>query len=262
VNEVYAAISNQLQNTPLAGLANRQLPEKVGSVQVANVPALERIPALVGQLNTWRWILLGLTVLLLALAALASRNRRRTLAGIGIGLIVAGLLTLVVLRVIRTMTLDPIADPTYRAAAVAVWQTVLNTFLVQLIVTAVLGLAIAATGWLAGPGRVATSIRLTFQRWLSGAHAAVMPAAGNWGWVKATRRYHRPIQWGLLVATLLVLLALTPLTVPTIIAVLVLSVLVLVLLELVVAPEGGINAWQKANPAASQPAQPSEKPTR
>jgi hypothetical protein len=236
ISRVYAFISQQLEATPLAALGHRDLPPSVGKIHVVTVPALALIPHYVAMLNTWTWALVGLVALLLALAVAISSNRRRTLVWTGLGIILAGLVTLIAIRITRVTMLDSIRDNVYRDAAVAIWQTVLYPFWQQLAATALIGLALTLTGWLLGPGRVASWVREQTQGLLGQGRTALLPTLDRAPAVQFVGRHHGVFLWGILVVTLFALALNIPLKAPEVAGIVLIALLVLLVLEFLVAP--------------------------
>jgi hypothetical protein len=72
------------------------------------------------------WILAALTLVSAAGAVALSVDRRRTIAQLGIGAIVVGVLVIVAYTIARAVVLDHFSDPEERAAAGAVWNTFLG----------------------------------------------------------------------------------------------------------------------------------------
>ncbi|MBW4061519.1 hypothetical protein HJC99_03055 [Candidatus Saccharibacteria bacterium] len=235
ISRVYTFISAQLQDTPLSIIANRPLPANIGSINIATVPALQTIPHYVTLLNTWRWLLIGLVVVLLALAIGVSKKRRRTTVQTGIGIIFAGVVTLAVIRIGRAAMIDPISDPIYRNAAVSVWHTILTPFFWQLGVMALLGAVIALVGWLAGPGKVATTVRTGSENLLASGRVALLPTLSENTAVVWMRRHRLALRWTVLVLTVVTLGLFVPLSVVKLIVILVIALIVFLGLEFVIA---------------------------
>jgi hypothetical protein len=140
-------------------------------------------------------------------------------------------------RIARSMAIDQISDSTYRAGAVALWQTILNPFLVEVLVLTVVGLATVLVGWLLGPGRVATGMRAGTQRTLAGWRIRMMPRAGDSATLRFVHQYRVGFRWGLLVLTVLVLVLNAPLTVMSAVIILLVALVLLVILEFLAVPD-------------------------
>ncbi len=239
VHDVYGFISDQLQNTKLAPLLNKQLPSQIGNIQVASVPALVQIPHIVSVLNTWRWVLGVAFVVFAALAVWLARDRRRGIMNVGGVLLLASVLSLVLVRIVRGLMLAQVANPTNHEAAIVIWQTVLHYFYVQLGVLAVAGIAMMAVGWLLGPSGLALRWRQGGGSFLATTRTKLAPGLGNNSVVAFMQQHRHYFEWGVLGLTILALLAFIPLSVGTIILILVLACVVLLGVEFVVYPAAG-----------------------
>ena len=236
ISRVYGVISQQLQSTPLAILANRPLPAGIGDIQVATVPALQHIPHYVEVLETWRWLLLGLVAGCLGLGVGLSHQRRRTMTQLGIGVIITGILTLALVRIGRSTMLDPITDPTYHAAAVAIWHTILHSLILQVILTAIIGAVISAVSWWLGPGRAAAGLRNQSQRLLARGRLALFPAFDDTAAAQFIVHHRRSGRWVLALVTALVLTLNVPLTFASMAVIFGAALITLVIWEFLVAP--------------------------
>jgi hypothetical protein len=159
VTELLKEIGKELG---LPGDALNKIPPDTGTITILKSDQLntaQQSVRLVKVLSIWLFVLV---FALYALALyLAHQNRRRTLAYVGWGLVVVGILDLIAKRLIGNYILTKIVSETYRDPAQHVW----------LIATSVLG----AIGWasityglllilaamLAGPWRAAVAIRRT-----------------------------------------------------------------------------------------------------
>jgi hypothetical protein len=236
VSRLYGFVSQQLQGTSLAFLAGKQLPPKVGDIQVATVPALEKIPHFIATLSDLRWVSLGLAVGLLILALALATDRRKMAVRIGVGWMIMVIVGVIIVRGARALLLGQITDPTYNAAAVAVWKALLNPLYLQSVILFLIGAVTAIIGWLLGPARVATAARTAMQRSLAGARTSLIPAADQAAWTRFLRRHHSQELWALLIFTILVLLMLTPLNMTELALVLLGAGLLWLVLEFLVTP--------------------------
>jgi hypothetical protein len=205
VSRLYGFVSQQLQGTSLAFLAGKQLPPKVGDIQVATVPALEKIPHFIATLSDLRWVSLGLAVGLLILALALATDRRKMAVRIGVGWMI-----MVIVGV--------------------------NPLYLQSVILFLIGAVTAIIGWLLGPARVATAARTAMQRSLAGARTSLIPAADQAAWTRFLRRHHSQELWALLIFTILVLLMLTPLNMTELALVLLGAGLLWLVLEFLVTP--------------------------
>jgi hypothetical protein len=236
VSRLYNFVSQQLDGTPLSFLAGKQLPPKIGQINVVTIPALATIPHYVALLSDLRWLFLGLAVGLLILALAAATDRRKMAVRIGAGWMIMTVVGVIAVRSVRAILLGQITDPTYNAAAVSVWQALLKPLYLQTVILFLVGAVTAVIGWLMGPARVATSVRTALQRSLAGARSSLLPAADQASWTRFLRRHHSQELWALLILTVLVLLLLTPLNVTELALVLLGAGVIWLVLEFLVAP--------------------------
>ncbi len=235
VNDVYQFVGAQMQDTRLAPLLARQLPGSVGSVHVATVPALKTIPHYAALLDSWRWILAGLALVLGLLAIIASRDRRRGIIDVGYSWIIAAAVSVIAVRLVRAGVLSQFNNDVNRAAAIAIWQTVLRYLYIQTAVMFIVGLAAVLAGWYLGYGRRAVSMRSGVMTQLTRAH---MNVVGNSEIPVITfmQRQRRSLEWGLLALMVGLLLIMVPLTIASTAMVFVLAIVLFALLEMFAAP--------------------------
>jgi hypothetical protein len=142
---------------------------------------------------------LGLPLLLLALAVYAlavylSRARRRTLRACAFGMLAAGLVLVVVRRVLGDYFINSLTTlPDVRAAAHVTWYLATDQLANANITLCSVALLLLFGTWFAGPGRRATSSRHALTPYLRdpatafGAYALVLLVLIIWAPVNATR---------------------------------------------------------------------------
>jgi hypothetical protein len=237
VNDLYQTISTELAGTRLEPLLNKSLPARLGEVQVANVPALTQIPHYVTTLQTWRWVLLLLSLALAGLAVWAARIKRRALGHIGAITIISALLIVVAMRVTRALMLGNIGDPVDRDAASAIWGVITQYLYVQLGVMLALGIILVAISWALGESRSAQALRARASRLFTDTRTRWLPNYRSmpvFGFVQKRRRL---FEWGLIGASILVTLALMPLTAWTLIIIVGVALLLLMVIEFIGLPD-------------------------
>ncbi|HEY6736705.1 MAG TPA: hypothetical protein VI322_03230 [Candidatus Saccharimonadia bacterium] len=237
VQDLYTFVSGRLADTPLAVLAGRELPARVGEIPVVTVPALAQIPQLAATLNDVRWWCFGLGVALLLAALALSRDRRRWLVAIGWGWLGVAAATALVMLALRATLLGRVTDPIYHAAAVTVWQAFLAPLVVQVVVLAATGLVLVGAGWLFGPADAATALRRRVQRSLGLWRRQWWPAFGDGAVAQFLRRWHVPILWAWLVVALMLALWWAPLTLGSLLGIVAIVAVGLVVVEFLAAPE-------------------------
>ena len=238
LNDVYQFISKQLQDTKLAPLLNKQLPPNIGSIHVATIPALAKIPEAVAKLNRWRLWLVALVVILSIAAILLAIVRTKAVMGIGIAWIAAALVTLVGIRLVRGFWLEPIVNPQNRDAAIAIWQTLLQYLYVELAVVGLLGLVVSITGWTLGASHRAVLVRATAQSSLAGLRGRIIRGpAQQHAVIRFFQTKRRWLEWGTLLGVILLLIAFAPLSVKTLLVIVATGLLLLCVVEMLGAPD-------------------------
>ncbi|MFE2102334.1 hypothetical protein [Streptomyces sp. BK340] len=198
-----------------------------------------------------------IVVVLGALGVFLARHRRRALARTALGAAFACLVVAIALVVARHYYLDHLPPEVQsKAAAAAVFDTLLRFLKVSLRTAVVLGVVIALGAYLVGPGRLPVAIRGASDntadsaaRWAAGHHIH----AGRAGsWALAYRK-------GLTLAALLVIALVFALwNHPTVLTVLLLVVVLLAVLAVLALLAAGGRTAQDAGPAAPQP--PADQP--
>lgn len=185
-------ISDQLAagREQLAEALQAQLPEDFAQVTVMDEDLFNEIQATVVQADRYVWLLVIVTLVLIAVTLWVSPNRRRTLIHLGIGIFVAVVIVALVVRRIRSEVVESILDP--RGAVLA--DGVIRDFLTGLrnleLLLAVAAVIVAIVAYLAG--RPAWFARLTdkvgdatapgeggsqLDRWIA-SHTGILQVAG------------------------------------------------------------------------------------
>jgi hypothetical protein len=140
------------------------LADKIPAINVSfpivssdQIPRIQRAASL---LDTLALPLVVLALLLLAVAVWIAPNRRRMLAFAGLGMAFALLALLGVLAAGRSYYLNHLPPNTIPPdAAAVVWDTLTGQFIARLEAIVVLGLVIAISAGLVGPGQLARELR-------------------------------------------------------------------------------------------------------
>jgi len=238
LNDMYQYLSGELKSTPLSFLANKQLPSKVGTIQVAQVKWLPFAHKLVTNIDTWRVLAITLLVITTAGAILVSRKRRRTT--ITLGLTYAGImfLTLVSIRIGREVTANEVASQ-YQTAVSNAYQIITHQLSVQTVALMLGGLLVAIVAWISGPSRSAQAITSRVNTLLAGhAHTALFDKENTVTlWFGSHKRV---LQWVYIaiVAAIMLFSRLTPLSLVLFAIAMLVGVL---LVELLAAPQKALN---------------------
>jgi hypothetical protein len=144
-----------------SGLAEK-LPEGVGKLTILKS---DQLSAAQEGAHIVRELPIVLTLLALILFGVAiwiagTERRRRTLRAVGFGFIVAGLLVLILRSVGGDILVNAVvANPTAKPAVHAVWGIGTSLLVTVAASTLAFGILVVIAAWLAGPTKIATSLR-------------------------------------------------------------------------------------------------------
>ncbi|MDJ0791909.1 MAG: hypothetical protein QNJ71_08435 [Acidimicrobiia bacterium] len=138
-----------------------------------------------------RWAAPLLVLVLLVGAIWVANDRRRVLSWIGTGTIIAGLISLVIVRFLRNDVVDRIQDETQREGAESAWSIVFDQLTGQTWGLIMLGLLAVLGAWFFGPSERAVGLRSSFISARNEAYADQEPT----GTTRFFQQYGRIIQW-------------------------------------------------------------------
>lgn len=191
--DVYKQLSNRLADTQLGFLANRELPNKVGSVTLVDAPWLPTAHNIVVNIGLYQALVTAAVIALIAAAIALARQRRRFI--IRLGLIYAGLMfvTLMAIKLFQTRLVSQ-TSAAYQDAAQVVSGHVFQSLVLQTRTILLIGLLVSAVAWLSGPSRLAASARRRAQAALNGnLHQSLFHSENRFtGWVGD---HKRTLQW-------------------------------------------------------------------
>lgn len=160
LSQVLSSASSQLGIGGSGKLASK-IPPDAGQIVVLRADQISTAQKVTNAIKDLPVVLGVLVILLYGLAFyLAGPRRRETLRAIGIGLVVAGILALIVRRIAGTSIVDALAaSESAQPAAQAVWN--IGTSLLVTVATSAIsfGILLFLGAWLAGPTKIATSMR-------------------------------------------------------------------------------------------------------
>lgn len=229
LNDVYNQLSSSFKDTRLAFLANKSLPENVGSFTLVNASWLPLAHNVVTNIDTWRLLSILALVVFIAASLWLSRNKRRTIYMFSI--ISAGLLlaTLIALRVIRESVTDK-ADPQYAEGVRHVMTAVFHSFTVQTLTLLLAVLILGLIAWISGSSSGAIKVKNYASILFSGKlHDRLFGTDAN-SFVLWMQRNKRLLQWGS-VAVLTLITLLVRLTFKVLIIYVILLVLIVLGIE-------------------------------
>ena len=230
--------------------AVNQVPEVHPTVKVADAKTLVRAQGAYSTLNTVANVLPWVVLILLAVGVYLARNRMRALVGAGLGVALSMVVLAAALLVARSLLVGEV--PAAAAPATASGFDILVHYLrLGLRAVLVLGLVVAAAGFLAGRSESAVGIR----RWsagqlhrIRGSRSAAGPVAT---WV---RRHIRGLRIGAVALAVLVFVFLTQPTGAAILVIAAVLLLVLGVIEFLAGPA--------EPPAVAGPVEPPPPPRR
>ncbi len=158
-SDLLGAVQDKLASTGLAFLEDLPISEDSGKIVVYQAAQLAQIQQALTILDRAGIILPLLALVAFGVALWVSLWRRQTLLYIGAGLSVTMALSLAILAWVRSQVLAEVSSELYRNAVEAVWEIVIGGLIGQTILLLVIGLAIAAGAFLAGPDRRAVAVR-------------------------------------------------------------------------------------------------------
>jgi hypothetical protein len=202
-----------------------------------------------------------LTVLFLAGGVFADRDRRRGLLRAGRAVVIAMVILTALLFLLRAVYFEGVVTPNFsKEAAAALFGGFIGFLRQGVLVSFLVGLVVLIGAWLAGPGRLAVSVRqgtargARFVGRLPKEGRAALGPVGPW-----VGRYRTPLRIGIVVAGLIVLFAWSN---PGLWVVLGVILGVLLLLWVVEAIGRGYPAGERPSdePASKPPSPPPSKP--
>jgi len=158
LHELYQSLSGSLAGTKLAFLAEKQLPSKVGDIQVASGGQIRTLHQIITHISTWRILAILLFLLCAAASVYLARRRRHMVIRLSLLCAAALLATLIAGRITRE-TIAAQVQPAYGEATRQAVQIVLHPLVVQTSLLLCLFLLVAVVAWVSGPSRTAAFVQ-------------------------------------------------------------------------------------------------------
>jgi hypothetical protein len=234
VNELYQQLDDSLTGTKLSFLANRKLPEHIGSVQLVKGSGISTLHRVITHIDMWRTIALILFLICGALSIYLSRIRRRGVIRLALFCAAGLFLTLVALRITR----EVVAGNVQAQYAEAVRRTVQIIFHPLAIQTATLlcgFLVVALVAWLTGPASSAVFLRSRTELLFAGKlHNAIFGEheSAFTRWVGAHKHL---LEWSV-VGVMALLMLIYRLTLKALVVYLIVTLVLVLVIELLGAP--------------------------
>jgi len=234
LNELFQQLTASLKDTRLSFLAGKQLPDKVGSIQLVSGSGIKTLHTVIVHIDAWRIWAIILFLVCAGLAIYLSRRRRRAVIRLAV-LCAAGLfLTLIAGRITREIVAGK-AREQYAEAVRQTVQIVLHPLVIQTTTLLVLFLLVAAVAWVSGHSRSAVWVQSRLQFLLAGKlHYAVFGprehAITRW-----IGRYKRWLEW-IVVVVVAICMLVTRLTLMALLWYVIVTVLVVLIIETLASP--------------------------
>ncbi|MEK7599863.1 MAG: hypothetical protein AAB462_02420 [Patescibacteria group bacterium] len=211
ISDLYSHLSKRLSDTRLSFLADRQLPDKVGTIQVATVGWLPVVHKVSNNIGLYQAMATFLLISFSVGAVLLSSKRRRTVITLGFffaGITLATLLATKIAGGIVASQLQPI----YQSAAQVAYSTVFASFVTQTVTLLLISALIVLVAWLSGPYRSAALFKTRVTDLLSGRLRKSIFGTKENTFTLLVSRYKRQLQWTsvLLISLVMLLVQLSP----------------------------------------------------
>lgn len=235
LNDLYQQISDSLKGTKLSFLADKQLPDQIGSIQVASGSGIQILHTVIVNIDMWEWLALLLFVVFAGLAIFLARRRRRMVVRLCLYFAAGMLVTLLALGVVREVVAGKV-DGAYAEAVRHAVQIVLHALVVQTATLLAAFVLVAVVAWLTGPGRGARYVQGRVQLLFAGKlHHALFGEHEN-AFTRWVGRYKHLLEW-IVVGVVAVLMLITRLTPRALVLYALLVAVVVLGIELLAAPE-------------------------
>lgn len=210
LNDIYTQVSDELRDTKLSFLANKQLPAKVGDITVINATWLPTLHRVITKIDTWRLLTVLLLVVSLTGAVLLSRARRRTLYLFSFGTTVMMIATLIALNVAKE-SLASRVDAQYASGVRDAFQILTHSLVTQTFTIMSAALLVAFVSWISGQSKSALSVKNQGVYVLTGRIHESLLGQSTSGIVSWTQAHKRQLEWSV-VAVLTAIMLLVHLT--------------------------------------------------
>lgn len=132
------------------------------TIELMEVEGEGTIQTIVRLINSIRWFVLALTVILVIAVFATATDKRRATLWVGTATAGAMLVSIIDIRYLKSAVTSGIEDPVNLAGVNATLDIVFSRFVLQSWIVFGLGLVIALGGWLTGNSERAVSLRSTF----------------------------------------------------------------------------------------------------
>jgi chromosome condensin MukBEF MukE localization factor len=211
VNELYQQLSGNLKNTKLSFLANKPLPAKIGSVQVAKGEQIRVLNKVITHIDRWRTLAVLLFLASAAAGIYLSRKHRKAVVLLSLYSVVGMFATLITLRITREVIAGKV-DAKYSEAVRQTLQIFFHPLVIQTVTILCLFAVVAFIAWVSGSSKSASFFKARTSDLLAGKlHRAVFGAKET-SFTLWLGKYKRYIEWTMvgIIALIALLIRLTP----------------------------------------------------
>jgi hypothetical protein len=127
--------------------------DDIGQVVTVRRAQVDEVRGYLDLLQRFTLPLVVLALALLAAAVALATERRRMLLFVGIGMVLAMVVTGIALRIARNQVTDRIEVEARRDAVASLWGRVFDNLVHQTVALVIIGLILVAVAWLTGPSR-------------------------------------------------------------------------------------------------------------
>jgi len=173
------------------------------TIELIDVEAQGVVQSIVRLVNSIRWFVLALTVVLVGAVYATAVDRKRATLWVGTAISAAMLFSIIDIRYLQSAVTSGITDPVQLLGVEAALDIVFSRFVLQSWIVFGLGLFVALGGWLTGSSESAASVRNTITG-ESGEESAPSRIAAT------VSTHKRLLEWGAIIAVGLVLLVAPP----------------------------------------------------
>jgi hypothetical protein len=158
MQEVYDQLGKRVEDGKLSFLSGKQLPENIGNITLVSATWLPTAREVVANITILRIASLTLFTMLLVFSILFASQKRRTIIQIGSMIGVLSVLMVLSLRITKEYFIAA-TKPENQELATQVATVFGRPFILQLAITAVIGVCVALIAWLGGQSKSAKNFK-------------------------------------------------------------------------------------------------------
>lgn len=174
INSLYSYANQNLENSQISFLLNKNIPPKVGNIQIADIKAVPQARTYLNYIERAPQILVLLLIISIALALFLAKNKRKT------GIVIVSVLFVTSLALLASIKIGEdqvgqLAQPENKDAALAIYNTVSKSMISQVQGLVWLLGAILITFILTSPSKLITKIKSALRNLLDKIFGKILP---------------------------------------------------------------------------------------